>query len=67
MHRTRTLDYLEILPPSSLALKEEVKTILENSRTLSAAIMSLNKESGSYKIVLQGSLDQHLQSHQNAA
>lgn len=69
MHRTNSLDILEILPPSSLALKEEMKAILDQSKTLSAAIMSLNKESGSFKMVIQGSIPNpmHQHSHQTAA
>ena len=52
------LDYLEILPPSSAALKEEVESILNKSESYSAAIKSIDKKTGTYQIILQGRLPQ---------
>lgn len=65
--RTTDLDYLEILPASSNALKERVQSILTQSISYSAAIASLDSQSGTYKIVLQGTLPKVRQMHKKAA
>jgi len=65
--RTTDLDYLEILPASSNALKERVKNILNQSISYSAAIASMDSQTGTYKIILQGTLPEVRQIHQNAA
>ena len=65
--RTTDLDYLEILPASSTALKERVQNILNQSISYSAAIASLDMKTGTYKIVLQGTLPENKQIHQQAA
>ena len=64
---TMDLDYLEILPSSSNALKEGVQAILNQSVSYSAAIESVDEKTGTYKIVLQGTLPESQQLHQNAA
>ncbi|MFQ5627857.1 MAG: hypothetical protein ACE5I1_03785 [bacterium] len=65
--RTTDLDYLEILPASSNALKERVQNILNQSLSYSAAIASMDSQTGTYKIVLQGTLPEVSLMHQNAA
>lgn len=66
-YRTTDLDYLEILPASSSALKDRVQTILNQSISFSAAIASLDAKTGTYKIVLQGTLPESQRTHQQAA
>ena len=65
--RTTDLDSLEILPSSSNALKERVQNILNQSLSYSAAIASMDSQTGTYKIVLQGTLPEVRQIHQQAA
>lgn len=50
------LDYIEISNPSSKDLKKNVSNILKNSKTYSAAVASLDNSTGTYKIILQGTL-----------
>jgi hypothetical protein len=64
---TLDLDYLEVLPASSNALKERVQTLLNQSLSYSAAIASLDSQTGTYKIVLQGTLPEVKRAHQRAA
>ncbi|MGH7495896.1 MAG: hypothetical protein ACREOO_26365 [bacterium] len=52
----RPFDLIEVLPPSSAALREYLKQILEDSTKWHAAIESLNAENGTYRIVLEGRL-----------
>lgn len=52
----RPFDLIEILPPSSVALREYLKQLLEDSTKCKAAIESLNAENGTYRIVLEGKL-----------
>lgn len=52
----RSFDLIEVLPPSSAALREYLKQLLEDSTKWSAAIESLNTEDGTYRIVLEGRL-----------
>jgi len=54
--KTRGLDFLEILPPSSPALKENIDSILDDSTRWTAAIEKLDPQTGTYRIVLQGTL-----------
>ncbi len=54
--QNRSFDLIEVLPPSSAALREYLKQILEDSTKWNAAIESLNAESGTYRIVLEGKL-----------
>ena len=66
-YRTIDLDLLEIMPPSSRALREKFNTLLDNSSTWSAAITGFDKATGTYEIVLRGTLPQKYQARQNAA
>lgn len=50
------LDYLEIEPASSKALKDNVREILDQSRSYSAAIAGHNNKTGEYEIVIKGKL-----------
>lgn len=65
--KTTDFDYLEILPASSTALKEKVENILEQSFSYSAAIASFDPKTGTYQIVLQGTLPDNAQTRQHAA
>lgn len=56
MQQNSDLDYLEILPASTDALRAEMQTLLEHSASYSAAIASLDRKTGTYKIILQGKL-----------
>ncbi len=62
--QNRPFDLIEVLPPSSAALREYLKQILEDSTKWNAAIESLNAENGTYRIVLEGRL-QELQTAQS--
>ncbi len=65
--KTLNLDFIEILPSSSPALQEMLNTLLKESRSWSVAIASLDQTSGTYKLVIQGTLPEKSQVHQNAA
>ena len=58
MSKTRNfeLDYIEIANPSSPDLRDNVKNVLDNSASYSAAVESIDAGTGTYKIVLQGKL-----------
>lgn len=62
-----SLDLIEILPSSSPALREILGDLLERSQSLSVAIASLDHSSGTYKLVIQGTLPEKARMHQNAA
>ena len=66
-YRTIDLDLLEIMPPSSQALREKFNRLLDNSNTWSAAITGFDKTTGTYEIVLKGTLAQKFHARQNAA
>jgi hypothetical protein len=55
-YQTRNFDLIEVTPPSSPALKEEINSILVGSQNWTAAVESLNRDDGSYRIILQGQL-----------
>ena len=54
--RSREIDYIEVLPPASVALKANLEQLIDDSSNLNAALESLDKETGTYRIVLQGTL-----------
>ncbi len=54
--KSRELDFIEILPPSSEALKENLETILSDSERWNAALASVDHQTGTYRIVLEGRL-----------
>ena len=54
--QNRPFDLIEVLPPSSAALREYLERILEDSTKWNAAIASVNAENGTYRIVLEGKL-----------
>ncbi len=64
---TTDLDYIEILPAASPAMKKKVEKLVSSSTNLNAVIASLDRETGTYEIILQGTLTQNIQRHQNAA
>ena len=65
--QTADIDHLEILPPSSTALKEKVDCILNQSLSYSAAVASFDPQTGTYRIVLQGTLPDRARLQQHAA
>ncbi|MDZ7363360.1 MAG: hypothetical protein ONB46_21965 [candidate division KSB1 bacterium] len=54
--KTRAFDVLEITPPSSSVLKENLSTILDGSDKWNAVIESIDPATGAYRILLQGKL-----------
>lgn len=60
---SRELDLLEILPASSPALKQNLAQIIDDSSKCNAAIASLDKSTGTYRIVLEGSLRKNMEKH----
>lgn len=56
MFKTRVFDVLEITPPSSPILKENLGDILDGSDKLNAVVESLDPATGAYRILLQGKL-----------
>lgn len=58
MEKFNTLDFdlIEHIPPSSNALREKIGNILKNSSSFSASVASIDRTSGNYRIVLQGTL-----------
>ncbi len=56
--KSRELDLIEILPASSPALKQNLEQLIEDSSTWNAAIASLDPNTGTYRIVLEGTLRQ---------
>ncbi len=65
--KTRSLDFIEILPPSSSALKENLAQLLHESPTLAAVITDYDKRTGTFKMVIQGRLPEKQQIQQHAA
>lgn len=60
---SRELDLLEVLPASSPALKQNLAQIIDDSSKFNAAIASLDKNTGTYRIVLEGSLRKDMEKH----
>jgi hypothetical protein len=60
---SRELDLLEVLPASSPALKQNLAQIIDDSSKCNAAIASLDKNTGTYRIVLEGSLRKDMEKH----
>ncbi len=56
--KSRELDLIEVLPASSSALKQNLEQIIEDSSKWNAAIASLDPHTGTYRIVLEGTLRQ---------
>jgi hypothetical protein len=54
--KTRAFDVLEITPPSSPTLKENLDHILGGSDKWNAVIESIDPTTGAYRILLQGKL-----------
>ncbi len=54
--KTRIFDVLEITPPSSPVLKENLDDLFEGSDKLNAVVESLDPATGAYRILLQGKL-----------
>ncbi len=55
---TRDFDLIEHIPPSSNALREKIGNILKGSQNWTANVTNIDKMSGTYQIVLQGTLSQ---------
>ena len=53
---TRDFDLIEHIPPSSNALREKIGNILKYSKNWTANVSCVDKNSGSYQIILQGTL-----------
>jgi hypothetical protein len=54
--KTRDFDEIEITPPSSPSLKEKLEEIIDESQKWNAVVESLDQETGTYRILLQGTL-----------
>jgi len=54
--KTRAFDVLEITPPSSPVLKENLDNILDDSDKLNAVVESIDTATGTYRILLHGKL-----------
>lgn len=55
-YKTRDFDLLDIVPPSSFALKEKIDSIIVGSQKWTATVECLNPGTGAYRIILQGQL-----------
>jgi hypothetical protein len=53
---TRDFDLIEHIPDSSNALREKIGNILKCSKNWTANVSNVDKVTGSYQIVLQGTL-----------
>ncbi len=53
---TRDFDLIEHIPPSSNALREKIGNILKCSKNWSANVANIDKSTGNYQIILQGTL-----------
>ncbi|MBN2008503.1 hypothetical protein JW960_04060 [candidate division KSB1 bacterium] len=54
---TRDFDLIEHIPPSSNALREKIGNILKGSQNWTANVSNIDKITGSYQIILQGTLN----------
>jgi hypothetical protein len=54
--KTRDFDVMEITPPSSPVLKEKLADILAGSERWNAVVESVDPHTGTYRILLQGTL-----------
>jgi hypothetical protein len=54
--KTRDFDVMEITPPSSPVLKEKLADILAGSERWNAVVESIDPDTGTYRILLQGIL-----------
>ncbi|MDZ7288721.1 MAG: hypothetical protein ONB44_03320 [candidate division KSB1 bacterium] len=54
--KTRDFDVMEITPPSSPVLKENLEHILADSEKWNAVVESIDPATGTYRILLQGTL-----------
>ena len=54
----KDLPILEISPTSPAALREKLGELLIHSTSAGAKVEMLNKETGEYRVVLRGTLDQ---------
>jgi len=52
----RDFDLIELIPPSSNALRVKISNILKLSSSWTAAVKSIDQKTGDYRIVLQGTL-----------
>ena len=53
---TRDFDLIEHIPPSSNALREKIGNILKGSKNWTANVSNIDKVTGNYQIILQGTL-----------
>ncbi len=54
--KTRDFDVMEITPPSSTILKEKLEDILADSEKWNVVVESVDQETGTYRILVQGTL-----------
>lgn len=54
--KTRDFDVMEITPPSSPILKEKLEDILADSEKWNVVVESIDQETGTYRILVQGTL-----------
>jgi hypothetical protein len=54
--KTRDFDVMEITPPSSPVLKEKLEEILADSEKWNVVVESIDQETGTYRILVQGTL-----------
>ena len=55
-YNMRDFDLIELIPPSSNALRVKIGNILKLSTSWTAAVKSIDQKTGDYRIVLQGTL-----------
>jgi len=56
---TRDFDLIELIPPSSNALREKIGNILRSSKDWRADVSRIDKSTGNYRIILRGTLKQN--------
>jgi hypothetical protein len=56
---THDFDWIENVPPSSVALREKIRNILNTSENYTANLTSLDLTTGKFQITLRGTLKKH--------
>ena len=56
---TRDFDLIEHIPSSSNALREKIGNILKGSQNWTANVSNIDKVTGTYQIILQGTLSKN--------
>jgi len=55
-YHTHDFDWIENVPPSSVALREKIRNILHTSVNCTANVTSLDLTTGKFQITLKGTL-----------